>query len=135
MKFVYWSAGILIAIILSLVAAERIAADRIEVVELHTLDEAGIEVITRLWVVDDEGFAYLRVGSDGSGWFDRLRENDNFDVTRNDVRQTYRAVMRNDKSDQINTLMQSKYTWGDSLIGLLVGSREGSIPIELHVIQ
>ena len=63
---------ILVAAIFSLallfVVLERLAAERVEVVELHTLDEAGEPVTTRLWIVDDEGYQYLRVGSDGSGW-------------------------------------------------------------------
>lgn len=132
MKFVKWSMGALLLLVVTLAGAERIAAERIEVVELHTVDSTGEEVTTRLWVVDDEGFQYLRVGSDGSGWFDRLRSNDNFEVTRDGIRAEYRAVLREDKSDAINDLMQSKYTWGDTLIGLLVGSRQGSVPIELH---
>jgi hypothetical protein len=122
------------ALVLSLVILERVAAERVEVVELHTEDEAGEPVTTRLWVVDDEGYQYLRVGADGSGWFDRLRSNGEFELTRSGVRQSYRSVLRNDKSEKINDLMQVKYTWGDSFIAYLVGSREGSAPIELHPI-
>lgn len=122
-------------VVLVLVVLERVAAERIEVVELHTVDEAGEEVTTRLWMVDDEGYQYLRVGSDGSGWFDRLRDNGEFQLTRSGVSQSYTSVLRNDKSDKINDLMQAKYTWGDTVIGVLVGSREGSIPIELHPVR
>jgi hypothetical protein len=28
--------------------------------------------------------------------------------------------------------MQQKYTWGDTLIGQMLGGREGSIPLELQ---
>lgn len=132
MKFVKWSVGALVALVVVFVGAERIAAERIEVVELHTTDSQGEAVTTRLWVVDDEGFQYLRVGSDGSGWFDRINSNAEFELTRDGKRAKYTAVLRQDKSDTINALMQSKYTWGDTLIGMLVGSREGSVPIELH---
>ena len=55
---------------------ERLAAERIEVVELIAANDAGEKQITRLWVVDDEGLAYLRVGADGSGWYDRILMND-----------------------------------------------------------
>lgn len=134
MKFVKWSFGILIAAVVILVGLERVAAERIEVVELHTIDLEGESVTTRLWMVDDEGYQYLRVGADGSGWFDRLQANGEFDVTRGEVRASYSAILRKDKSNTINELMQSKYSWGDTLIGALVGSRENSIPIELHPI-
>ena len=62
------------------------AAERIEVIELHTYGESNEIVTTRLWVVDVEGFQYLRIGSDGSGWYDRLQEHlvrqGYFEVTR-----------------------------------------------------
>jgi len=31
-------------------------------------------------------------------------------------------------------LMQDKYTWGDSIISMLVPDRENSLPVELHEI-
>ncbi len=125
---------VVVVLALSVFVLQWAASERVEVVELHTTNAAGEAVTTRLWVVDDEGYQYLRVGSDGSGWFDRLRDNVEFEVTRAGVRQSFRSTLRTEKSDKINELMQAKYTWGDSVIGLLVGSREGSVPIELHPI-
>ena len=111
---------------------ERLAAERIEVVELVAANDVGERQITRLWVVDDEGMAYLRVGADGSGWYDRILMNDSVEVVREGVTAEYRVQARPEKSARINELMQQKYTWGDTLIGLMVGGREGSIPLELQ---
>jgi hypothetical protein len=111
---------------------ERPAAERIEVVELIAANEAGEKRITRLWVVDDEGMAYLRVGADGSGWYDRILMNDSVEVVREGVTAEYRVQARPEKSVRINELMQQKYTWGDTLIGQMLGGREGSIPLELQ---
>lgn len=111
---------------------ERLAAERIEVVELIAANEAGEKRITRLWVVDDEGMAYLRVGADGSGWYDRILMNDSVEVVREGVTAEYRVQARLEKSVRINELMQQKYTWGDTLIGQMLGGREGSIPLELQ---
>lgn len=111
---------------------ERLAAERIEVVELIAANEAGEKRITRLWVVDDEGMAYLRVGADGSGWYDRILMNDSVEVVREGVTAEYRVQARPEKSARINELMQQKYTWGDTLIGQMLGGREGSIPLELQ---
>lgn len=111
---------------------ERLAAERIEVVELIAPNDAGEMQITRLWVADDEGMAYLRVGADGSGWYDRILMNDSVTVVREGVTAQYRVQARPEKSARINELMQRKYTWGDTLIGLMVGGREGSIPLELQ---
>jgi hypothetical protein len=95
------------------------------------MDEQGKTQITRLWVVDHEGSAYLRVGAEGSGWYDRIQINDTIALVRGGERQEYEVRSRPEKSDRINELMQQKYTWGDSLIAAMVGSREGSIPLEL----
>ena len=111
---------------------ERLAAERIEVVELIAANDAGEKQITRLWVVDDEGLAYLRVGADGSGWYDRILMNDSVEVVRDGVTAQYRVQARPEKSVRINELMQQKYTWGDRLIGQMLGGREGSIPLELQ---
>ena len=85
---------------------ERLAAERIEVVELIAVDEVGDMQTTRLWVVDDEGTAYLRVGADGSGWYDRILLNDSVTVVREGVTAQYRAEARPEKSARINELMQ-----------------------------
>ncbi len=111
---------------------ERLAAERIEVVELIAANDAGEKQITRLWVVDDEGLAYLRVGANGSGWYDRILMNDSVEVVRDGVTAQYRVQARPEKSVRINELMEQKYTWGDTLIAAMIGSREGSIPLELQ---
>ena len=128
----YWTVGILFGLVLIVFAGQWLASERVEVVELHTEDDAGEPMITRLWIVDDEGFQYLRVGADGSGWFSRIQTSEQIRITRQGETQDYTVSLRPEKSDRINELMQAKYTWGDSLIGVLAGSRENSIPIELH---
>lgn len=132
MKTIYWLAGILLVLTLILVGLPQIASERVEVVDLHTTDVDGEAVNTRLWIVDDGGYQYLRVGADGSGWFSRLQANGKFQVTRNGTTASYTAVLREDKADTINQLMQTKYTWGDSVMAAMVGGREGAIPVELH---
>ncbi len=121
-----------VVLLLLVFTGQRLASERVEVVELHAPDEAGQMVTTRLWVVDDAGYAYLRVGASGSGWFDRLQAAPAIELTRNGERRRYRAETRPEKSATINDLMQAKYTWGDSFMAVLAGSREGSIPIELQ---
>jgi|TARA_B110000116_G_scaffold212148_1_gene188086 hypothetical protein len=132
MKITYWLAGGLLVFTFILIGIPQIASERVEVVDLYTKDVDGEAVSTRLWIVDDGGYQYLRVGADGSGWFSRLQANGTFQVTRNGTTAAYTAVLREDKSDAINQLMQAKYTWGDSVMAAMVGSREGAIPVELH---
>ncbi|GAB5500866.1 MAG: hypothetical protein PsegKO_31770 [Pseudohongiellaceae bacterium] len=122
----------LILLMVGIYILQRLASERVEVVELHTVDAAGEPVTTRLWVVDDGGYQYLRVGGDGSGWFSRLQAMPSVELSRDGQRARYEPVLRPDKSARINELMQAKYSWGDSVIAALVGSRDGSIPIELQ---
>ena len=132
-KIILWIFGVLLGLAVLLIALQVLASERVEVVELHTLDAAGEEVTTRLWVVDDAGYAYLRAGiSEGNGWFSRLSQNNQVSVTRNEQRRRYRAVPRPDKGDIINRLMREKYSWGDALIEVMIGGREGSVPVELQ---
>ena len=135
MKIIAWSLSILLAAISILIGMERIAAERVELLELLTLDPQGNSVTTRLWIVDDDGYQYLRVGSNGSGWFDRLTSNQNLQLKRNVSIGPYTARLRPDKSTRINALMLEKYTWGDNFIALMLGSRDGSIPVELHPVE
>lgn len=113
----------------------RLAAERVEVIELHTHSEDNEIVTTRLWIVDFEGFQYFRVGSDGSGWYDMIQntlvKQGYFEMTRDGESARYRSENRPEKSIEINQLMYAKYGWGDAFIGKLVGGRAGSIPILL----
>ena len=125
----------LTGLIILIYLIQLVASERVEVVKLHTTDYGGEEIITRLWVVDYGGYQYLRVGVNGSGWFDRLQAAEMVDITRNDRRYSYSWITRQSKSAQINELMREKYGWGDSFIGHLTGGRDGSIPIQLRLAQ
>ena len=130
MKYILWFVGIFLALILTLVGLQVAASERIEVVELHTIDEAGEEVVTRLWVVDHDGHAYLR-GETDSGWFTRLQVADTISLTRGDETGDFTHTVKNENIDTINELMREKYTWGDRFIEIAMGSRAESNSIEL----
>ena len=135
MRILAWILGILIGLSALFGIVQTAASERVEVVELHTLDGSGEMETTRLWVMDHDGYQYLRVGGDGSGWYSRIRANDTVQVTRNDETKTYTTVDRPDKSELINKLMSEKYTWGDDFFATMFGGREGSIPVELHEVM
>ena len=135
MKILAWIFDTLVGISLLFMIVQTLASERVEVVQLHTLDDTGEVVTTRLWVMDHEGYQYLRVGADGSGWYSRIQAHDKIELTRDDSTKTYTTKNRPDKSQLINELMQEKYTWGDTFFATLFGSRDGSIPIELHEVE
>lgn len=135
MKYVLWAIGVPASLALVFLAVQTLASERVEVIDLYTTDELGEMQATRLWVMDDEGYQYLRVGADGSGWFDRVLQNGEIKVGRNGTTASYTVVQRADKSERINDMMQEKYTWGDTFFATLLGSRDGSIPLELHPVN
>lgn len=134
MKYVIWVIGALLALALSIGILQFVASERVEVVDLHTMDANGEEITTRLWVVDHDGHPYLR-GDSPSGWFQRLQANDLVKMTRNGETLSYSHQLQNQNIGTINQLMRDKYTWGDQVIEVLVGSREASNAIELTVNQ
>ena len=135
MKSVLWAIGVPASLALVFLAVQTLASERVEVIDLYTTDELGEMQATRLWVMDDEGYQYLRVGADGSGWFDRVLQNGEIKVGRNGTTASYTVVQRPDKSERINDMMQKKYTWGDTFFATMLGSRDGSIPLELHPVN
>ena len=72
MRYILWLLGIVIGLALIMGGLQISASERIEVVQLYTVSQTGEKVVTRLWVVDYDGHAYLR-GETDSGWFRRLQ--------------------------------------------------------------
>ena len=134
MKYVLWITGIVLALALAFGGLQFAASERVEVVELHTIDDSGKAQVTRLWVVDHDGHAYLR-GETGSGWFTRLQSADTITLTRRDQTSEFTHQVKNENIARINELMREKYTWGDQFIELALGSRAESNAIELTPLE
>lgn len=128
---IVWTAGILVLIVVGVFGMQFVASESGEVVVLHSVDAAGVEQETRLWVVDFEGAAYLRVGADGSGWYSRLQARPEARVQRGAEIGSYLIVPRPELSAQINALMRDKYGWADGYISLMF-DRQGAIPLQLQ---
>ncbi|HAJ76753.1 MAG TPA: hypothetical protein DCM64_09895 [Gammaproteobacteria bacterium] len=135
MKYVIWVVGILATIFIVNIAILVIGAEGVVVVQLHASNQDGKMVTTRLWVVDDEGYQYLRSASGTKEWLGYVAEGREFTLTRNGETASYTAVQCPDKRVRINELMQEKYTWANS--GLLRSTDGGvnAIPVELHPVQ
>ena len=130
MKYILWLVGIVLGLALIIGGLQIVASERVEVVQLHTINEAGEEVVTRLWVVDYDGHAYLR-GDTDSDWFKRLQTSERFTLIRGAVPNEFTHKVKNQNIDIVNKLMREKYTWGDQVVELAMGNRAGSNAIEL----
>jgi hypothetical protein len=122
--------AVLVGVLLLVFGVEMIAAESGEVVVVRTRDASGAVHETRLWVVDDEGAAWLRSGSPEAGWFQRLSAEPEIEVVRHDATLPMRAVPVPQARPRINELMLEKYGWADRYIGMLFG-RDDSVPVRL----
>ena len=130
MKYFLWPVGMLFGLALIIAVLQIVASERVEVVQLHTFKVSGEKVVTRLWVVDYDGHAYLR-GNTGSDWFQRLQSSDKFTLIRGDETGEFTHRVKNENIDMINELMREKYTWGDQVAEIVTGSRVNSNASEL----
>jgi hypothetical protein len=126
--------GIALAIVLAVpvvaIAISMIASESGEVVVLRTREADGAVHETRLWVVDDEGAAWLRSGSPESSWFLRLSAEPEVEMVRHGATLPMRAVPVPQAQSRINELMLEKYGWADRYIGMLFG-RDDAVPVRL----
>lgn len=130
-KGLSWFIGAVLGLALAAFALQIIASESGEVVVLET--RAGDSFAsTRLWVVEDEGWLWLRSGGEGSGWYRRLVADPNVTLKRAGTQSAYRAHPQADRIQRINELMAAKYGWRDTVVGWFVGDRSHDVPVRLE---
>jgi hypothetical protein len=133
-----WLIGSVLALTFALMGA-GIAASELggEVVKLHTGHDAGVTA-TRLWVVDDAGYAWLRASSSRSRWLTNINAEPGvvFDRAGQVVRARATPVPDPRVCDRINRLMREKYGFADRVVGFLVvltgRDRARAVPVRLE---
>jgi hypothetical protein len=105
-----------LAFVLTLAAASEFGG---EVVTLYTRDASGGESGTSLWVVDHEGFQYLRAGDRAASWFERLRREPQVRVERAGKAASYQALPSPDLTRTVDQLMAEKYGIADRIISVI----------------
>ncbi len=130
MKWLWWSLGGLMGVVLLQQVSQMIASETGEVVIVTTTTADGSTHDTRLWVVDHDGSAWLRAGGEASGWYRQMLANPDIEMVRDDVRAPYTVQPDAKQRDLINTLMRDKYAWRDAYVSFLV-SRDDAVPIRL----
>jgi hypothetical protein len=131
MKRILLALLVLIALALGFVAAIGAASHfGGELVRLHTRDAGGVEHTTPLWVVDHDGFQYLRAGDRSASWFERLSRQPEVDVERGGRTAAYRAVPQPELTRTIDELMARKYGLADRFVGV-IRNPENSVAVRL----
>jgi len=125
--------GVLLALAVLFVASIFAASEMgSEVVTVTTWEADGSPVETRLWVVDDDGHAWLRAGVPTSGWLQRIEGNPKIRVDRGGAALDLRAVPIRDpeRRDRVHAQMREKYGWIDTWISLI---RDGSQSVAVRL--
>ena len=110
-----------------------VAAEGIEVVVLHTLDDAGEPHETRIWILEDQGKVYIR-GGDG-GWTSRVAGQPEIVLERGGKSEPLLGVVQADDGlrRRVNRMFREKYGWRDAFISMLLAdpARKGAVVIEV----
>jgi hypothetical protein len=112
-------------------AATYVAGEQTEVARLRTFDASGAPHETKLWVVDHDGAAWVRVARPDRGWFQRLEANPRIELIRGDAARA--VVAKPDRSPAaraaIDGAFRAKYGLTDWWYGVLL--RSDAVPVRL----
>jgi hypothetical protein len=112
--------------------ATYVAGEQTEVAVLRTVDAAGAVHETKLWVVDHDGAAWVRVARPDRHWFQRLSAHPEIEIVRGDGVAS-RAVAKPDASPAakatLDAAFRAKYGVVDWWYGVLL--RRESVPVRL----
>ena len=124
--------GIALALLVVLAVGTYVAGEQTEVAQLRTLDEAGVVHETKLWVVDHDGAAWVRVARPERQWFQRLKRHPEIMIVRNGG-PPQRVHASPDPSDAtkaaLDAAFREKYGIVDWWYGLLL--RRAPVPVRL----
>lgn len=101
-----------------------------EVVVLRTQDAAGGWYETRLWIVDDGGYAWLHGGD--SRWMRNLRERPVVELERAGKTLRYRAHARPGPHERIDQALRVKYGLADRWVRLVAPDGHTTMAVRLE---
>ena len=127
--------GALLGLALSFGVVTMIALEGNEVVVLRTRGGDGAIRETRTWIADEDGAAFVESAHAERPFYLHLLGNPEIEVVRDGAVQTYRATpVPNPAGHQhIRRLLEEKYGWADTWIGLLQDT-SGSLEVRLEPI-
>ena len=101
-----------------------------EVVKITTFDAIRTPFTTKIWIVEEGPTLWVRAGSEGAEWYQRLVQRPGVELERNGRVTPYRATPVREATPGVNALMAAKYGWADWLIGL-VRNRDNAVAVRL----
>jgi hypothetical protein len=104
-----------------------------EVIVLRTQEPAGGWLESRLWIVDDEGVAWLH-GSAESHWMRNLAARPMVEVVRGGETHRYRATLVPGPHPRLHKLMREKYGVADRWVRFVGPDGASTTPVRLDVL-
>ena len=100
-----------------------------EVVTLRTQRPGGTWQETRLWIVDEGGYAWFHSG--GSDWSKRFEGDPIVEVDRGGEALRYRARAVPGPHPRVDELLREKYGLADRWVRFVAPDREGTVAVRL----
>ena len=113
---------LLLTLFAGVLILQGVASESGEVVVLSTQGSGDEPEETRLWVVDLDGFQYLRAGQPESAGLKRLQAAPRVGVERGADRMAYDAVPEPERRDEINALARDALPF-EKMVLLVVGDK------------
>jgi hypothetical protein len=134
MRWIAIAVAALLALFVAFVGTMYMAMESGEVVVVSAAEPSGTVQSTRLWVVDADGFAWLRTGNPDSAWLARLRADPEIEVVRDGESRRFRAVLTTEPAvrDRINALVLEKYGWAERLLRAVMLEPERATAVRLE---
>lgn len=104
-----------------------------EVVTLTKPSESGEQQTVRLWIVDQDGSAWLEHGDASSFWIKNLSKNPQLTVERHGKAQVYQAKADPDSHELVHRLLREKYGMVDAIIRFLGGEADRCPGLPVHL--
>ena len=138
MKIVLWVVGILLAVpVLYMGLIYGASEFGGEVVTLDRPEANGELSQVRVWIVDQDGSAWVEHGDAESFWITNLAQSPSVVLNRNGEIVNYVGTPDSESHDLYHQLRLQKYTWGDQLIAALTGGNADcdGLPVRLNVVS
>jgi hypothetical protein len=100
-----------------------------EVIVLHTENDDGSWLETRLWIVDDGGFSWLHGAN--SAWMRNLGVRPNVEIERGGALHRYRAEAVPGSHPRLHELLRAKYGIADRWVRFVGPDNESTLAVRL----
>jgi hypothetical protein len=105
-----------------------------EVIVLHTQNEDGSWLESRVWIADDGQVSWLH-GSTRSRWERNLAARPVVEVTRAGETHRYRATQVPGPHPKLDELLRAKYGVADRWVRIVAADGEATTPVRLERIE